>query len=355
MAVSSSPTFSSSSTSDRVPQPSRARLRRAGWVGQPPWGRPGPGRRVELRDAGRRRSGRRGAGGSRARTPAHGPASMIDQGMLQRVLGAALRTGGEFAEMYVEDKRSSSAALDDGRVEEVTSGRDRGAGMRVVSGETTGYAHTADLSEDGLRPQPKRPGGGPARWRGRQRRRPHRTLGAAGAHRDLPRDHREGQEGRAAAAGRRGGPRRGLGDRPGVRRVRRQPQAHPRGQLRRAVGRGRSGPHAVPHLGRLPATPGCRRATRGSGARWGGSCSTARRGGDGAPGGPPRPHQARRPAGAGGQPARRHQGGQGWRAVPRGLRPRPGGRSRRQGRLGVPGQGRPAGRRPTSHWSTTAR
>src|SRR5205085_9648741 len=31
------------------------------------------------------------------------------------------------------------------------SGRDRGAGIRVLVGETTGYAHTADLSEAGLR------------------------------------------------------------------------------------------------------------------------------------------------------------------------------------------------------------
>ena len=70
--------------------------------------------------------------------------------MLQRVLGAALRTGGEFAEVYAEDKRSSSARLDDGKVEQVTSGRDRGAGVRVVAGETTGYAHTADRREAGL-------------------------------------------------------------------------------------------------------------------------------------------------------------------------------------------------------------
>jgi TldD protein len=61
-----------------------------------------------------------------------------------------LRGGAEFAEVYAEDKRSSSAYLDDGKVEQVTSGRDRGAGIRVVSGETTGYAHTADLSETGL-------------------------------------------------------------------------------------------------------------------------------------------------------------------------------------------------------------
>lgn len=75
---------------------------------------------------------------------------MLDEAVIQRTLGAALRTGGEWAEIFVEDKRSSSAVLDDGKVEELTSGRDRGAGIRVVVGETTGFAHTADLSEDGL-------------------------------------------------------------------------------------------------------------------------------------------------------------------------------------------------------------
>jgi TldD protein len=76
---------------------------------------------------------------------------MIDQDTLTRVLGAATRTGADFAEVFVEDKRSTSAGLDDGRVEQVTSGRDRGAGIRVVKGDTTGFAHTADLTEAGLR------------------------------------------------------------------------------------------------------------------------------------------------------------------------------------------------------------
>ncbi|HEY3140671.1 MAG TPA: TldD/PmbA family protein [Acidimicrobiales bacterium] len=76
---------------------------------------------------------------------------MLDEAVIQRTLGAALRTGGDFAEVFVEDKRSSSAMLDDGRVEELSSGHDRGAGIRVVDGETTGFAHTADLSEEGLR------------------------------------------------------------------------------------------------------------------------------------------------------------------------------------------------------------
>ena len=75
---------------------------------------------------------------------------MIEQSVLEEVLGVALRTGGEFAEVFAEDRRNSSAVLDDGRVEELTSGRDRGAGIRVVVGDTTGFAHTADLSEPGL-------------------------------------------------------------------------------------------------------------------------------------------------------------------------------------------------------------
>jgi len=75
---------------------------------------------------------------------------VIETPVLTRVIGAALRTGGDFAEVFAEEKRSTSAVLDDGRIEELSSGRDRGAGIRVVVGETTGFAHTADTSEAGL-------------------------------------------------------------------------------------------------------------------------------------------------------------------------------------------------------------
>jgi TldD protein len=75
---------------------------------------------------------------------------VLDHELINRTLNTALHTGGEFAEIFVEDKASSSALLDDGKIEELTSGRDRGAGIRVVVGDTTGFAHTADLSEKGL-------------------------------------------------------------------------------------------------------------------------------------------------------------------------------------------------------------
>ncbi len=75
---------------------------------------------------------------------------MLDQDLIQRTLAAALRTGGDLAEVFVEDKASSNAIFDDGKVEHLTSGRERGAGIRVIVGDTTGFAHTADLSEAGL-------------------------------------------------------------------------------------------------------------------------------------------------------------------------------------------------------------
>ena len=57
---------------------------------------------------------------------------MIEASVLQRTLQTALRHGGDFAEVFAEDRRSASARLDDAKVEEFVSGRERGAGIRVV-------------------------------------------------------------------------------------------------------------------------------------------------------------------------------------------------------------------------------
>ena len=76
--------------------------------------------------------------------------TMPDADVLDATLRLALRTGGDFAEVFVEDRRSSRAAFDDGRVEELVSGRLSGAGIRVRAGSSVGFAHTADLSAAGL-------------------------------------------------------------------------------------------------------------------------------------------------------------------------------------------------------------
>jgi len=75
---------------------------------------------------------------------------VIEHDVLEQTIARALRAGGDFAEVFGEDRTTASARFDDGRVEELVSGRARGVGVRVVRGDTTGYAHTADLSAAGL-------------------------------------------------------------------------------------------------------------------------------------------------------------------------------------------------------------
>ena len=75
---------------------------------------------------------------------------MIQKDILQSVLGAALSTGGDFAEIFAEDTLRSSMLLQSGKIEEALSGRERGAGIRILMGNRAIYAYTNDFSEKGL-------------------------------------------------------------------------------------------------------------------------------------------------------------------------------------------------------------
>jgi TldD protein len=75
---------------------------------------------------------------------------VLDESLVREVLDAALSSGGRFAEVFAEERRSTSVRLDDGRVEDLTTGLDRGAGIRVMAGETTAYAHSNRLDREAL-------------------------------------------------------------------------------------------------------------------------------------------------------------------------------------------------------------
>jgi TldD protein len=77
-------------------------------------------------------------------------APLIEAGLAERVLGAALAKGGDFAEVFCEDRRGFGLAIDESRLERVQSGGERGAGVRVVEGETAYFAHVDGLGEDDL-------------------------------------------------------------------------------------------------------------------------------------------------------------------------------------------------------------
>ncbi len=242
--------------------------------------------------------------------------------------------------------------LDDRRVEELSSGRSRGAGIRVVVGETTGFAHTADLSEPGFWRRP----GPPPRWpaeggdgvrtvaldplsaHGPGDRTPPRLAWTRRASSSCSRAADEAARSAGDAITQVqvgcGDSRRRLLDR----------------QLRRPAGRGRPDPHPLQRRVRRQ-----RRHRHADGLRVAGPHRGLRdlralpsRGGGPTRGGP-RPGQAlgppralgRGPGGAG-RRQRRHP-------VPRGVRARARGRPHRQGRFRLHRPGRRAGGQPAGH------
>lgn len=75
---------------------------------------------------------------------------MLDEGVIKKVLGAALTADADLAEIFVEDRSSTAFRLEDSRVEDVSSGREMGAGIRVIVGERATYAYTNVLTEESL-------------------------------------------------------------------------------------------------------------------------------------------------------------------------------------------------------------
>jgi TldD protein len=65
---------------------------------------------------------------------------------LERYLAAALSAGGEYADLYFEYLTSTSLMVDESMVKSASQGISAGCGVRVVSGERTGYAYTDDLT-----------------------------------------------------------------------------------------------------------------------------------------------------------------------------------------------------------------
>jgi TldD protein len=75
---------------------------------------------------------------------------VLDPSLVREALRVALSSGGRFAEVFAEERRSTSIRLDDRKIEELTRGLDRGAGIRVIAGDTTGYAYSNRMDRDAL-------------------------------------------------------------------------------------------------------------------------------------------------------------------------------------------------------------
>ena len=77
-------------------------------------------------------------------------ASGVDTGRAGEILNEALR-GADDGELFLERSESESFLFDDGRLKSATFDSAEGFGLRVVAGETAGYAHSSEVSEAAIR------------------------------------------------------------------------------------------------------------------------------------------------------------------------------------------------------------
>ncbi len=70
---------------------------------------------------------------------------------LESALAHALSTGGDFADLYFQQSRLEAWTLEDQKVKSGSHSIDQGVGVRVNSGEKTGFAYAESISPEGIR------------------------------------------------------------------------------------------------------------------------------------------------------------------------------------------------------------
>jgi TldD protein len=75
---------------------------------------------------------------------------LFDQSLLSKLLDRALQHGGEYADVFCERRRAVTYRLQDGRIHDSSYGTTLGVGIRIVLGESAGFACSDDLSDEAL-------------------------------------------------------------------------------------------------------------------------------------------------------------------------------------------------------------
>ncbi len=75
---------------------------------------------------------------------------MLEKKLLEELLGIAVSTGADFAEVYSEITRNGNIRLISGRIEDIADNTVSGVGIRAFDGTRTVYGSTSDTSREGL-------------------------------------------------------------------------------------------------------------------------------------------------------------------------------------------------------------
>ncbi len=74
----------------------------------------------------------------------------MDKETLRRIIAKAIGKGGDFADVYLENRISRQIVMEESKFKSGLFGISQGAGVRVISGNKTGYAYTDEITEEKL-------------------------------------------------------------------------------------------------------------------------------------------------------------------------------------------------------------
>jgi TldD protein len=74
----------------------------------------------------------------------------LERARVERLTAEAL-SGADDGEMYLEYSQSEALSYDDGKLKSASFDTSQGFGLRAVTGESAGFAHASELSEDAMR------------------------------------------------------------------------------------------------------------------------------------------------------------------------------------------------------------
>jgi TldD protein len=74
----------------------------------------------------------------------------MDKETLAKVIAKALEKGGDFADVYLENRISRQIVMEESKFKSGLYGISQGAGVRVIAGNKTGYAYTDEITEEKL-------------------------------------------------------------------------------------------------------------------------------------------------------------------------------------------------------------
>src|SRR5687768_6152074 len=80
-----------------------------------------------------------------------GKSHAIDPDIANRLLTVALAQGGDYADLFFEYQASGGLTFEEGITRSASRGVSVGLGVRVLSGDATGYAYVEDLEFEAMR------------------------------------------------------------------------------------------------------------------------------------------------------------------------------------------------------------